>query len=257
MFAKHLAVLAVCGWVAASAAASELRFVDDRDEALIGVITVCRTVGLSQHCEDVRLDGSAIAVDRFDLLQVEGPQHGPARFASRTGDSTLRIPRKTPIAVNGLRSDHQVVLSLYSLDDPSFRRPAHRFDLPMNGRLSIPSGSWLASFAERGWAPDLQPLEALPGEPKLLRYRRQAGWSAVVKVVSAANGEPVNDARVELLPTPGYGARAPLRGRSVPSGLAVFSGIGFELADAAVEHPDLVARCRCAKPCRPRTGRSS
>ncbi|HMB54680.1 MAG TPA: carboxypeptidase regulatory-like domain-containing protein [Thermoanaerobaculia bacterium] len=73
-----------------------------------------------------------------------------------------------------------------------------------------------------------------------MKFHHRQGWSAVLRIVDATREEPVADATLLLKPTPGYGDGPSLSGRSSASGLATFSGIGFELAEALVQHDALL-----------------
>jgi len=211
-----------------------LTLIDDRGEALTGVLTVCTTVGLVQRCADREVVDGTVTVPSFDSLRLEGPEHGPANLLRSSSDGRLQVPRKAAVVIS--RPADRLTLSAYRADDPTFRRPALRVEVTGSDAVRIPAGSWLLSLVEAGGAPDLHPIEATPGEQVALRYRRRNGWSMLLRTVASATGRPVSDASIELRPAPGYGDASPRRSRSNRDGLAVFSGLRAALAEAVVEH---------------------
>lgn len=220
--------------------ATEATFVDDLGVAIHGPLRVCRVSGLDQDCEDVVLTGAPLEVAGFELLQVSGPEHGPARFRTRPGDGVFRLPRKAYLSIDRTRGDRSVTASLYAVDDPGFRRPSERFEMSSPEALRIPAGSWLLSLARGDGAPDLHVLTAAPAERLRVTHRERPGWSAVVVVTDGATGAPVAEAKATLGPTPGFGDGPPRSTRTGPTGLAAFSGLSFELADVALEHERLL-----------------
>lgn len=231
-------VLATTGGAQTIAPAAAI-VLDDRGEPVQGTVSVCRSKGLDQVCADRTLNGEAITLGEFDLLQLEGPEHGPTRFEAVPDDGILRLPRKARLRVNGSPGG-ELTLSLYPVNDTSFRRPAHRLDVPSRTELRVPAGSWLASLSHSGAAPDLHLVSASPAAPLTLDYTHRPGWSAVLFVASAENHLPVTAASAELRPTPGYGTERPRHGRTSEAGLVTFSGIGSDLTDVLVQHDELL-----------------
>lgn len=153
----------------------------------------------------------------------------------------LTVARKARLRVAGRREGEPLTLSLYGVDDRTFRRPAHRFgtaDLD-SPELYIPAGDFVASLSAPGRAPDLHRLSAPPGESIAIEYRPRQGWSLVLRATSGEAEAPLFGTRVEIRPAVGYGP-----GASGPdsvtdrAGLALASGLGFPLAQAALRHPE-------------------
>lgn len=233
--------------VAVSGSVTGLSLLDDRGRPLDAPVQVCFVRELETECTDVGRQGvSGIALRPFELLRVEGPEHGPVTVrraelgVNDNGGFRLAVPRKARLAIAGL-PEETVVLSLYAVDDPEARQPRFRYELEGEGELRVPAGGHLASLSRRGFAPDLHALSALPGGDLRIRYRESDGWSLALRLVSPEDDSPVPGASVEVVPTSDFDdhVREPVRRRTDALGFALFSGLTEHLVRAVVRHPDL------------------
>jgi len=252
LHAFAVALLALGLLVPETVIADRLHLVDDRYEPIEAAVEVCLVVALERDCESIA-DGGLELPDEFDLLTVEGPDHGPVTLASADldwsdGDSARAVvPRKAQIQLTGLPEDGATV-SLYRVDDPGFRRPAVRRAVAERETLKIPAGRFLLSISGKGFAPDLRELDLQPAQELRLALRRHAGGSVVLRVQARTDlrrETPVPEVRVELRTSSldlGPDAEPELLGETItsPSGLALFSGVEVSTADAALQHPDFL-----------------
>lgn len=254
--AGSLVPLAVPCW------AASVSFVDDRGEAVEAPLRVCFVRDLGTDCHEVEPEppaGVSVPLQPFDLLRVEGPEHGPATAEPgeleelEGGERRLAVPRKARLRVTGL-PEEAVTLSLYRADDPQARQPRFRRKLSASdaaAELYVPAGAHLASLHRRGGAPDLHALSAPPGAERTLRYRERAGWSLAVRTLAPEDeADPVEGARVRLTPPPTPNGAPGATGatedaelpeaRTGPLGFALFNGLESHLVHARVRHPEFV-----------------
>jgi len=250
----------ICPTLGSASTAPEIRFVDDRGRDVDQPLELCWLEGLERGCVEVPAGETHPLPERFDVLTVEGPRHGPVK--RRRGDLTredergpfrLRVPRKARLHLRGLPEEAPVSLSLYAAADPVFRQPLDRARASSEGHW-IPAGELVVSLAAPGAAPDLHLVRAAPAEKLTLRYRRRAGWSLLLRAWDRRSKEAVAGARVTLETTPGYGEsppdagdpreeKGPKKGLDVSAattdgtGLALFSGLESPLVDAHISHP--------------------
>lgn len=241
----------------AGAAAGELlELVDDRGEPLGAAVDVCFVKGLGTDCADRAPGAGPVELPAFDLLRVEGPEHGPVSVRRRDlppadeGVRRLEVPRKATLRVRGA-GEARLTAALRPLDALDSGRPSHGPAVPEEGELKVPAGDWLLALEGRGSAPDLHLLSAAPGSAHTVRYRPRAGWSLVLRATAKDDEAPVPGARVTVRPArpvgyaPAEGEEAepepaPRTAETGAAGLALVSGIDDPVVDAAVRHPDFV-----------------
>lgn len=234
-----------------------LELADDRGEPLGAAVELCFVEGLGTECVGrVPGDGSVELPASFDLLRVEGPEHGPVSArrrdlpAAAKGVRRLAVPRKALLRVRGA-GDQRLTAALRPLDALDAGRPAHGLAVPAAGELRVPAGEWLLSLEGRGAAPDLHLLSAAPGSAHTVRYRPRAGWSLVLRAAAKEGEAPVAGARVSVRAARPVGYRPPEGQEPEPevpprttesgaAGLALISGIEDPVVDVALQHPDFV-----------------
>ena len=87
-------------------------------------------------------------------------------------------------------------------------------------------------------------MSAAPGSRQRLTYTARPGWSLVLRCRARKDDRALSGVAVQIEGSEGFappGAR-PVKGVSAASGLALFSGLSYTLAEAAVEHSAL-AQC--------------
>ncbi|HUF78757.1 MAG TPA: carboxypeptidase-like regulatory domain-containing protein [Thermoanaerobaculia bacterium] len=234
------------------APSDQLSLVDDRGEPLGSPVEICLVQGLETDCVERSSQEGPVELPPFDLLRVEGADHGPVtvrparlRSAGENGPSRLVVPRKATLRARGA-AEHRLTAALYPVADPDPLRPAHSLAVPASGELKVPAGDWLLALEGRGAAPDLHLLAAAPGTGHDVRYRAREGWSLALRVVAKDGGEPVAGARVVIQAAgsrepEGPGARGERRtAETGPHGLVLLSGLQSPLMEALVDHPAFV-----------------
>ena len=233
-----------------------LELVDDRGEPLGAAVEVCFVQGLGTECVDRAPGAGPEALPDFDLLRVEGPEHGPVSVrrrdlpAAEEGVRRLAVPRKALLRVRGA-GDQRLTAALRPLDALDSGRPAHGLAVPAAGEVGVPAGEWLLALEARGAAPDLHLLSAAPGSAHTVRYRPRGGWSLVVRAAAREDGAPVPGARVAVraarpagyVPAEGREPEPeapPRTAETGAAGLALVSGIEDPVVDVAVLHPAFV-----------------
>jgi hypothetical protein len=241
---------------AGAAAGDLLELVDDRGEPLGAAVEVCFVQGLGTDCVDRAPGAGPEALPDFDLLRVEGPEHGPVSVrrrdlpAAEDGVRRLAVPRKARLRVRGA-AGHRLTAALHSMDDLDPVRPAYSLAVPANADLRVPAGNWLLALEGRGAAPDLHHIPALPASGFEIRYRPRRGWSLVVRATAKEDEAPVAGARVAVraarpvgyLPPEGQEAEPeapPRTAETIRAGLAFLSGIEDPVVDVEVRHPGFV-----------------
>jgi len=228
-------LVGVTSLAADGAAAPTVKLVDDLGEPLGGAVEVCRTVAFAQTCDERPLVGNSLTLEPFDLLRLEAERHGPVTLRRLPADGLVALPRKARLSFVAPRPPSGWRLSIYDATGADlFRRPRGQVDLHPDRPVWLPAGSWLLSLIEQGGAPDLHPVTLEAGDEVTLRYTKRQGWSLALRVVSAASGDPVTGALAEVRASPGYGSSPPRPGRTNAAGLAAFSGLGVDLAEATV-----------------------
>jgi len=221
-------------------------------------VEVCFVEGLGTECvERAPGGGPAELPSSFDLLRVEGPEHGPVSVRARDlpaaeeGVRRLEVPRKAHLLVRGA-AGQRLTATLRPLDALDAGRPAHGLAVPEAGELRLPAGAWLLALEGRGAAPDLHLLSAAPGSAHTVRYRPRPGWSLVVRVVAKEDEAPVPAARVAVRGAKPVGYRPPKGEEGEPEapprtaetgagGFALVSGLEDPVVDVEVRHPAFVA----------------
>lgn len=235
-------------------AQTAMHLVDDRGRSIDEDVELCFWKGLETSCIEIPPGRDEVELPAFDLLAVEGSEHGPVRMTRRdlgsddTGRRVLVVPRKARLEVRRL-PEQSLQVSLYDAVSPQFRRPAWRRSVAQGALaerpLRVPAGRFVAVLTERGNAPDLHLLDAKPGERLVLAYRSRRGWSLLLRTATRS-GEPVPDANLELEPAAGYGTSPAEKWSRTTDGdgLAVVSGITMPLLTARAEHPEFVDAMR-------------
>jgi hypothetical protein len=220
----------------------QLRLVDDLGAAITSDLQICFQV-------ETKLDCASSSTARMDIpskaasVRVEGPGHGPvsvrreALAAGPDGVAILKIPRKAFLDVAvppGLR----LAVSLYPQNDATFRAPSFRIETKGAEAVRIPSGDHVVSLTAPGRAPDLHLLSAVPAERRKLQYRERAGWSLVLRSVTAKDGAPLEGTKVEIRGTEGFSASGvgPRREVAGRGGITLLTGLTHSLASAILEH---------------------
>lgn len=203
------------------------------------MVEACFVLELSTECSAVEPEEGVRFPEVFSALRVEGERYGPATWkpSELPQDGRLVVPRKAEVL---LAAGSGVNLSLYPVTDADFRRPAFRRAFRPNEPLFVPAGRFVVSLSAEDGAPDLQRFDPAPGGRYNLTFHRRAGWSAVLRVSTVVEGQPVAGATVRFVPSAGFG-RSPGAERTVTTddvGLALWSGISEPLATGHVEHRD-------------------
>jgi len=233
------------------AAGQPLQWLDDRGQSLPSeeVFEVCWIRGLERDCDRVSGHSLPKQLPPFDILQIESAGHGPlsvkARDFERTdGGYRLQVPRKAWLSVENPPEKSPLRLSLYPQEEPEAPRPVFRSDPLSDEALRIPAGAFLASLSSEGSAPHLSLLDVDPGDRLTIPYRRQSGWSLVLRAREQQTGSPVAGTQVEIAPAPGYSAREVeqkvRKAETGDFGLAVFSGLGEPIVKASLEHSNFL-----------------
>ena len=83
--------------VAPARRGATLSFVDDRGSLIEARLTACFQIELRNDCTTVT-SGSVALPESFQIVRVEGSEHGPVSVPrgelDRDGHTTLRVPRK-------------------------------------------------------------------------------------------------------------------------------------------------------------------
>jgi hypothetical protein len=252
-------LVGVCGSIGWASTPPAMQFLDDRGEAIGEELELCWFVQLERTCTEIPPGEGHSLPDRFDVLTVEGPRHGPIGLRpgvlvreDEEGPFRIEVPRKARLRLLGLPDRAPVGLSLYEVHDPVFRYPWVHDRVSPEGNW-IPAGDLVVSLSATGAAPDLHLVRARPGEELTLRYRRRAGWSLLLRTLDRKSQDAVAGARITLRTTHGYEDTAPssevdpdrpvekaLEAKTNGSGLAVFSGLESPLVDAEISHPDFL-----------------
>ncbi len=225
-----------------AASAGCLLLLDDRGHTITTSIEVCFQLALRADCARVTGGVAELPSAEFRLVRIEGDLHGPRSVRreelAAAGDASLsvKVPRKALLRIEG--GPHPPpTLSLYPVDDESFRRAAFRAAMPPERVVRVPAGEWLASLSRPGSAPDLHLLSLEPAAPARLRYRERRGWSAVVRCRAAATDRPVPGATVVIRGAAGFARGEERKAMTGAHGLALFSGLDHALATATAHHP--------------------
>ncbi len=75
---KRIALGFLLGWWVAGSASAEIRFLDDRGEAITSPLEACFQTDRRTECVNSSSGGVAQPPGQFLILRVEGPDHGPA-----------------------------------------------------------------------------------------------------------------------------------------------------------------------------------
>lgn len=233
-------------------ATARLVLLDDRGRPIEAPLEVCIQVELRSNCIRPEAAAEVDVPAVFRSLRVEGDEHGPLARRREELDRderdafVIRVPRKAvlridaPAGPNGASTP--LVLSLYPLDDPAFRRPTARVTVRPHRPLRVPAGRWVASLARAGAAPDLHLVAFAPAERQRIAYRSRRGWSLLVRCRDLPTGRLLSRARLTVRGAAGFSRGAAQTAVTSPEGLAVFTGLEHALAVASAEHPRHVPR---------------
>lgn len=241
-------VLLLLATAEAHAGPARLRFVDDLGAAITSDLQVCFQI-------ETRLDCSSPGNSPADVpsgavsVRVEGPGHGPVSVRREALDAgpdaaaVLKVPRKAFLDV-AARPGLRLAVSLYPLNDATFRTPSFRIETAGPEGVRIPAGDHVISLAAPGRAPDLHLLSLAPAERRKLAFREREGWSLVLRSVAARDGAPLEGTTVEVRGTEGFSApgsnpRTEVAGRG---GIALLGGLAHPLASATLEHAGYARR---------------
>lgn len=116
---------------------------------------------------------------------------------AQDGVAVLTVPRKAEVEIQA-KPGEKVAVSLYRLDDPTFRTPVFRREVQGGQSLKVPAGEHLASLAAAGLAPDLKLLSAAPASRQRLAFVARPGWSLVLRALAKESGKAVPGAAARL-----------------------------------------------------------
>jgi Carboxypeptidase regulatory-like domain len=187
--------------------------------------------------------------DKASSIRIEGPEHGPVSLSRGSlkegpdGLAVVKVPRKAFLEVAG-KPGTRTTVSLYRLDDSTFRTPGSRMEAGDGETVRIPAGEFVASLSSPGNAPELNLLSASPAERYKLTRRDHPGWSLVLRCLSEKDGAALEDASVEIRGTEGFaGPGNPIQKTVAgPQGIVLVSGLSHPLASAVIESPGHAAR---------------
>lgn len=236
-----LAFLLAAG-TAVEASALEIRVVDDLGAVVASELQVCYQIETRMDCS-ANSGGLVEIPDKASSIRIEGPEHGPASFPRAALEerpdsiATVKVPRKAFLDVAG-KPGTRTTLSLYRLDDATFRTPWFRVEVEGVETIRVPAGEFVASLSSPGNAPDLHLLSTSPAERYKLTRRDHPGWSLVLRCLSERDGAPLQGASIEVRGTEGFAGPDPVQkavaGRQ---GITLVSGLSHPLASAVIESP--------------------
>src|SRR3954463_3444899 len=214
-----------------------LRFVDDRGQAIQVPLEACFQVETRTDCANVSNGELTRIPAGFWALRIEGGDHGPLTLqrakiqAGEDGAALLRVPRKADLQVEA-RLGLRLTLSVYPQEDSTFRSPILRSEIRGGGRVKIPAGESLVSFAAPGQAPDLHLVTLAPGESRRLKHTERAGWSLVLRCRARKDGRLLDKVSVKVAAAEGFAAPGahPVVALSSTRGLVLVSGLPYALA---------------------------
>src|SRR5882724_1147124 len=240
----------VAPWLHAEpASGAVLHLVDDLGKPLSKPVEVCFQIDLRTDCQRVAPGTDARLPSTFYSLRIEGEDHGPLAIRREAltpepdGSCKARVARKAWLHVETGARQQPLAVSLYLLNDSTFREPAFRTRLaPGEAEVKVPAGEFLASLALERNAPDLQRLKARPAAHARLTYHPRRGWSLVARCRAAATGRPVHRAEVKAAEVFGYGRKERPLAESVSAedGLVLLPGLDATMASLSVRHPEFI-----------------
>jgi hypothetical protein len=222
-----------------------LRLVDDTGEEIRAPIRVCLNAGLLTECLEQAPYTVPSKLAGFTGVTAEGPGHGPVaidRLALEqdgTGIYRLRVPRKASVAVRTAK-DPQTAVSLYPVDDPSFRRPSFRFSAVGSQGLLVPAGEFLVAIGDGTYAPKVFAATLKPGSRNIFTFSRLPGWSAVLRCQSSTALVPGCSVRSLSASRPS-GQREIAKGIGDRWGLVTFSALTEPFVTMAISAPGFVS----------------
>jgi hypothetical protein len=227
-----------------------IHLVDDRGRALDDAVEACFHVELRSECVQVLAGTEVRAPAAWHGLRIEGAGHGPLNIRREEvriqpdGSFRVAVVRKALLQIEGAYRKQPLTVSLYPVQDATFRTPSFRAQLdPGENQVRVPAGDFVAALTVTGSAPDLQRLAAAPGGRVRLTCHLRQGWSLVVRCKAASSGRLVSRAAVNVADDPGFGRpqRLVTTVRSEVDGLALVSGLSPTMASLSIRHPEFLA----------------
>ncbi|HMA18775.1 MAG TPA: hypothetical protein VKS03_10075, partial [Thermoanaerobaculia bacterium] len=129
-------------------ASSTFRVLDDTGQEVSAPIRVCFYAGLLTECLDQTPYRIPPTLAAFTSVTAEGPGHGPiaverrALQQDRAGAYLLRMPRKARVLLRA-SAGPPLAVSLYPVDDASFRKPAFRASGVGSEGVLVPAGDFV------------------------------------------------------------------------------------------------------------------
>ena len=223
---------------------SSLRVVDDTAQEIHSPVRVCLYAGLVTECLDQPPYRIPSKLAGFTSATAEGPGHGPvavdrsALKQDRTGAYLVRVPRKARVVLRATPGP-PLSISLYRVDDPSFRKPAFRISPVTSDGVLVPAGEFLVAIADGTHAPGLSTSVLEPGSRNTVTYARLPGWSAVLRCQSSTVPVPRCVARTLSASTPSA-EREIARASADRHGLVTFRGLNEPFVTVALSAPGYV-----------------
>lgn len=240
-----VALLVAAAGLAAAEPPPSLRLTDDEGKPLDRRVEACFSIELRTECGKVEPGAEAQLPPSYFSLRIEGEDHGPLQLTRHEVEKSLAaaghlaIPRKALLRIDGL-GQQPLTLSLYRPEDPSFRSPSFRVRLsPGEGEVKVPAGSFVASLAVPGYAPDLQRLATQPAGRHRIAHRARQGWSMIARIRAASTLKPLPEAEVHFFERVGYGRPDLLLDKLVSGtdGLVLLSGLLPTMVSLEARHP--------------------
>jgi len=227
--ASVILLLALLSESAGATTSNSLRAVDDTGKEIREPLRVCLYQGAETECLEQAPYRIPEKLAAFTSATAEGPGHGPVAIERRmlvqeaSGAYLLSVPRKALVALR-TSPGPPVALSLYSADDPSFRKPSFRFPGVTLEGVRVPAGEFLVTFADGTNAPAVSTLTLKPGSRNSFVYARLPGWSVVLRCASPT--APVRGCLVQALSASTPAAQRELgRASADRHGIATFTGV--------------------------------
>lgn len=223
---------------------SALRVVDDTGEEIRAPIRVCLYAGLVTECIDQPPYRIPSKLAAFTSATAEGPGHGPvavdrsALEQDRAGAFLVRVPRKARVVLRATPKP-QLSISLYRVDDPTFRKPFFRISSAGSEGVLVPAGEFLIAIGDGTHAPAVSTSVLEPGSRNIFTYSRLPGWSVVLRCQSSTSLLPGCTARTLSASTPSA-QREIARAASDHHGLVTFRGLNEPFVTVAVSAPGFV-----------------
>ncbi len=225
---------------------ASLRIIDDAGQEVRAPIRICLYNGDLTECLDQAPYRVPLTLVGFTSATAEGPSHGPvavdrtALEQDRHGQYLLRVPRKAGVTLRTAQGP-PVAISLFRVDDPSFRKPFVSFSSVGPEGVLAPAGQSLLVIADGAHAPAVFASILKPGSRNTFSYPRSPGWSAVLRCQSATALRPACSARALSASRPAS-QRELAHASADRHGLVIFNGLTEPFISLAISAPGFVTQ---------------